>query len=93
MGKEKWREYQCQEISELMTYSFLFNLVGYLTRDICVGMAGLRMQDSGEGDIERISMYAVHFSNHAIVQYCGNARLVGMIRCMNYFADWLLFIR
>ena len=39
-----------------MTYSFQFNLVGYLTRDVCVGMAGLRMQDSGEGDIEQVSL-------------------------------------
>ena len=38
----------------MITFSFLFNLVGYLTRDVCVGMAGLRMQDSGEGDIEDI---------------------------------------
>ena len=58
MGKGKSREYQRQEIGELMTYSFQFNLVGYLTRDACVGMAGLRMQDSGEGDIERTSMSA-----------------------------------
>ena len=52
MGKGKSREYQCHEIGELMTYSFQFNLVGYLTR------AGLRMQDSREGDIERTSMSA-----------------------------------
>ena len=37
---------------------FQFNLAWYLTRDVCVGMVGLRMQDSGEGDIKRTSMSA-----------------------------------
>ena len=53
MGKGKSREYRYQEIGELMIYSFQFNLVGYVTRDVCVGMAGLRMRD-----IERTSMSA-----------------------------------
>ena len=66
MGKGKSREYQCQEIGKFRKYSFQFNLVEYLTRDVCVGIAGLRMQDSWEGDIKRILMSAsqiVHFFN------------------------------
>ena len=34
----------------------VYELICWL--DVCVGMAGLRMQDSGEGDIQQISMPA-----------------------------------
>ena len=70
-----------------MTCSFQFSLIGYLTLDVCVGMNHARLL--GWGHQTNIN---VSFSNHATVQYCKNSRLIGMIRCMNYFAALVLII-